>query len=76
VPNGDRSILPFGFSWFVERLVGGCGGLFDRKEMVWLEGWESEKVEEGLSRLWEDDSLVMETEAVWDLRRKGRTVKG
>lgn len=23
-----------------------------------------------------DDSFVMEIEAVWDLRRKGRTVKG
>lgn len=45
VPNGDRSILPFGFSWFGVRLVGGCGGLFDRKEMVWLEAWELEKVE-------------------------------
>ena len=76
VPNGDRSILPFGFSWFEVRLVGGCEVLFDRRLMVRLEGWELEWVEEGLGGLYEGESFVMGIETVWDLRRKGRTMKG
>lgn len=76
MPNGDRSILPFDFSWFGVRLVGGCEVFFDRKMMVWFEGLELEEVEEELSGLWEDDSFAKGTGVVWDSMREGRTVKG